>query len=111
MNIKKLTPVVPNFIKILSVILATAISMTAYANHHGQKNHGKMDDTGKAKTGSEVMLPKTDKTPYTAKTKKGEKSEMSEEEIKAMLKEQKRKSEMQRLMDEGEKKVSEEAPE
>ena len=112
MNIKKSTPVLPNFIRNLSVIFISVISMTAYANHHEQKNHTNMDATGKAKTGSEVMLPKTDKSPYTAKTEKVEKSEMSEEEINAMLKEEKRKSEMQRLMDEGDKKVSEEvAPE
>lgn len=108
MNIKILNPVLPNFIKSLSVIFISVISMTAYANHHEQKNHTNMDATEKAKTGTEVMLPKTDKAPYTATTENVKKSGMSEEEINALLEEEKLKSEMQRLMDEGGKKVSEE---
>ena len=102
MNIKKSTPVLPNFIRDFCLVFISTLSLTAYANHHEEN---KPDTLEEATAGTEVMQPITDKDAYSVETadkiKAAEKAEMTDEEIKEMLKEEKRKSEMKHLMDEG----------
>jgi hypothetical protein len=108
MNINNSTPVLPNFIRGLCLVFISALSLTAYANHHEENKTDAVEETV---ANTDVMHPTTDKDAYTTeaseKIKAAEKAEMTDEEIKEMLKEEKRKSEMKHMMDDGEAELGE----
>ena len=95
-------PVLPNFIKGLTIITVGVFSLNALAEHHGDSDEKTEEAMQMMKEqnehGVESMEPITDKDAYKLEEAKTDDKVLTEEEKKMILEKHKRMAEMKKIM-------------